>query len=180
MVNKLWKVYLSCVGRPNNVLVVSSLAAPSGAVFFIVEVSLMNNLVNNIGDNPHNATVAMLEPGTAGLTPAEIRAFEAVAVGMPRKKAANRLSIAVKTIDSQLGVALSKLGVSSVTEAVALTCQEGLLTFEAVSRGARNLLLMGFIVSSVSQLIAEDLNPLRTSKLPRIGTARMVKRESMA
>ena len=140
----------------------------------------MNNLVNNIGDNPHNATIAMLVPGTAGLTPAEVRAFEAVAVGMPRKKAANCLSIAVKTIDSQLGVALSKLGVSSVTEAVALTCKEGVLTFEAVSRGARNLLLMGFIVSSASQLFAQVINPARASRLPRIGAARILKKDTLA
>lgn len=133
----------------------------------------MSSVINDIGNNPECGVIANLEPGAHGLSKAESRVFESVAAGFSRKQVAALYCRNIKTIDTQLEAALSKLGVHSVGAAVALMCAEGKLTFDAVVRGSRHVLLLFFMVSSVGQLFTEDQQDVL--RLPRVGSVRVVR-----
>ena len=140
----------------------------------------MNSIANKIGNNADIAVVAYLVPGTAGISKAETRVFEACASGMKRRRVADLLCRSISTINTQMEATLSKLGVNSIEEAVALTCAEGRLTFEAIARGSRNLMIIGFMLSSGAQLFADDAMSVNRVRLARGSAVRVVRaRESV-
>jgi len=140
----------------------------------------MSSIINEIGNNPEKGVIAKFEQGAFGLSKAEARAFEMMAAGFNRPTTAALFSRQLKTIDSHMDAVYSKLGVHSVAEAIALACSEGALTFEAVARSVRNLLLVGFMVSTGAQLFADEPIQMRRLRLPQASSVRVNQRGFVA
>jgi len=137
----------------------------------------MSSISNDISKTPEISIIARLEPGTAGITKSEARTFEGIAVGYRRKQFAEIIHRNIKTVDSQLEAALSKLGVHNVPEAIALLCAEGKLTFEVLAKTARHLVVLGFVVSSLAQLLANEPIEMRRLRFSGSSIARLARRE---
>lgn len=111
----------------------------SGAVGYVLKVSLLQDLVNGIRAaatgamllSPSVARTVVSRPtsthNTFGLTERELEVLRLLASGLGNKQVADVLTISISTVKYHLGNILEKMGVSTRSEAIVLAAKEDML-----------------------------------------------------